>query len=359
MEGEMNVSDLEERKSATVHGVFVGGVSPIKKSRNKADVQYFESNFSDGDRTVRLVSFEPRLRKAVEDAYKTKREVAVTNCCVKRNRGDAFEILANNKSSITNSPKKFKVDDEVHKHAAGAPGISDLGTIEELKDLQEMQWVNVTGKVQSISPPEEIKGKGCTALLKQDFMFADGTGVCRGVVWQQQVDMLREEHSYKLLNVTIRSFNGGKYISLGERSEIQEIEDVGYVVDESVFNETGQLKVFNAEIVAVINSETYISCKNCNAKVLESSGNIAVCGKCSTKMKLSKCGKKSVTRVILEDEKENEHKVTIFSDILHQIVEYAKPLTNSVDLVEQLLLAPKLSYTINAKETVASVSRMI
>ena len=41
------------------------------------------------------------------------------------------------------------------------------------------------------------------------------------------------------------------------------------------------------------------------------------------------------------------------------MVEYAKPLTNSVDLVEQLLLAPKLSYTINAKETVTSVSRII
>lgn len=38
MEGEMNVSDMEECKSATVHGIFVGGVLPVKKSCNKADV---------------------------------------------------------------------------------------------------------------------------------------------------------------------------------------------------------------------------------------------------------------------------------------------------------------------------------
>ena len=292
MEGEMNVSDMGECKSAAVHGIFIGGLSPVKKSRNKADVQYFETSLSDGDKTVCVVSFEPRLRRDVEEAYKTKREVAIKNCSVKRNRSDTFEILANSKSSITNSPKKFRIDDEmVRKHAGVA---CDLGTTEELNDLKEMQRINVIGKVQSISPTEEIKGKstGCTPLLKQDFTLADGTSVCRGVLWQQQVDVLREECSYKLLNVTVRSFNGAKYISLGESSEIQEIENIGDVVVESTFTGFGELKVVKGEIVAVISSETYTSCKNCNAKVLESSRNIVECGKCNTKMKVSKCGKK-------------------------------------------------------------------
>ena len=71
MEGEMNAFDLEECKSATVHTIFVGGVSSIKKNRNRAHVQYFKTNFSDGDSTVRLVSFEPRFRKEIENAYKT------------------------------------------------------------------------------------------------------------------------------------------------------------------------------------------------------------------------------------------------------------------------------------------------
>ena len=53
---------------------------------------------------------------------------------------------------------------------------------------------------------------------------------------------------------------------------------------------------------------------------------------------------------------ENEYKVTIFSEILEQILNYAKSLTNSMDLVEQLLSAPKLTYTFNTKETVVSVS---
>ena len=46
MAGEMNVSDMEECKSVTIHGTFVGGVSPVKKSRNRSDMQYFKTSRS-------------------------------------------------------------------------------------------------------------------------------------------------------------------------------------------------------------------------------------------------------------------------------------------------------------------------
>lgn len=118
---------------------------------------------------------------------------------MKRSRGDALEILANSKSSIVSSPKKFKINyDEVEEKYIGVACDShDLGTIEELKDLQEHQRINVVGKVQFLSPAEEIKGKGAgsTKLLKQDFVLADCTGVSRGVTWQQQVNVLKKIHT--------------------------------------------------------------------------------------------------------------------------------------------------------------------
>lgn len=167
-----------------------------------------------------------------------------------------------------------------------------------------------------------------------------------------------EEDSYKFLNVTVRSFNGSKYISLGEKSEIQKVKDIGDVVDKSVYDGSGEVKVFKAEIVAVISVEMYSSCRNCNAKVLEVSKGIAVCSKCNSKMKLDKCGTKSIACVILEDEDNNECKVTIFSEVLDQIIDFAKPRSGSIDLAEELLLAPKLCFTITGKETVASVSKI-
>ena len=100
------VSDMAECNFATVHKAFVGAVSPLKSCRKKSDVQYFEANLSNGDKTVLVVSFEPRLRAEVEEANITQHQVAVSNCCVKRSRGNALEILANNKSSIMSLPKK-------------------------------------------------------------------------------------------------------------------------------------------------------------------------------------------------------------------------------------------------------------
>ena len=64
----------------------MGNISPIKTSRNNARVKYFEGQLSDGAKTVRFVSFEPKLRPQVEEARESLRRVALKNCIVKRSR---------------------------------------------------------------------------------------------------------------------------------------------------------------------------------------------------------------------------------------------------------------------------------
>ena len=62
----MDVSNLVFSTGAsslgTVHGVLVGEVSSIKMSRKRNDVKYFEGQCSNRKKTVRLVTFEPKLR---------------------------------------------------------------------------------------------------------------------------------------------------------------------------------------------------------------------------------------------------------------------------------------------------------
>ena len=68
---------------------------------------------SDGAKTVRFVSFEPKLRPQVEEARESLRGVALKNCTVKRSReAGELEVLVSSQTKITNSPKKFKVDDK-------------------------------------------------------------------------------------------------------------------------------------------------------------------------------------------------------------------------------------------------------
>ena len=248
-----------------------------------------------------MISFDPKLREQFEEAQKSQSSVALKNCIVKRGRSDELEILVNSKSSIINSPKKFKVTEgEVELLKASQCPV--LGTLEEVKDLAEHQQITITGKVLSISKSEQIVSKSSGKhLIKQDFAIADSTAAVRGVAWENYVDVLKENSSYKVTCATVRSFNGANYISVGERSTIEVKSDIGDVVEESIDGGSGDVKVVNAEIIAVISCESYRSCKNCDGKVNQINQILGKCGKCNTKLKLARCNSKKVGRIIIED----------------------------------------------------------
>lgn len=100
----------------------------------------------------------------------------------------------------------------------------------------------------------------------------------------------------------------------------------------------------------------YTSCRNCAAKV-ECTEDIVECSKCNTKMKATKCGIKNVARVIVEDTAKREHKVTIFSDIIDDIILFAELSGGNEDKTMQLLSAPMLQFTVSAKDIVLKVTR--
>ena len=142
--------------------------------------------------------------------------MALQNCVFKRSRsdGDEFEILVNKKTSITQSPKKFKVGEEDVLKIACAP---QLGTLEELKDLCEHQQVSLTGKVQLLLAVEEVVVKSTgKRLSKQEFVFADCTAACRGVLWEEHINEVKENSCYNIINATVRSM-GLSMCQLGKK----------------------------------------------------------------------------------------------------------------------------------------------
>ena len=76
----MDVSEVALSGSGTI---LIGQVSPVKSSKKRPDIKYFEGQISDDVKTMQLVSFEPTLRCKVEEAQKTKRSVALQNCSLR------------------------------------------------------------------------------------------------------------------------------------------------------------------------------------------------------------------------------------------------------------------------------------
>ena len=281
---DMDVSQVASSGTGTVHSMVIGEVSPVKSSKKRPEVKYFHGQISDGIKTMRLVSFDPTLRSKLEEVQKDKGSVALQNCFIKRGRdNDDFEVHVNNKTSIIPSAKKFRVDDKLI--ATQAKQSAALATLEEVKDAAEHQCVSLSGKVQSISPIERVLVKATGKQLnKQEIIIADGTAACRCVVWEAHTNQLKEGSSYNFDNVTIRSYNGSKYLSTGDKALINSVDDIGYVVDDLCSKKDTRSESRNC-----VSTDSYNSCRNCNGKITETSNpEIGECTKCNSKLKVSK-----------------------------------------------------------------------
>lgn len=347
---DFDVSDLTPTKIAKVHGVVVGEVSPVKESKKNSTCKYFQGQLSDGKKTVRMISFEPKLRQDLQKAKETQQEIALDNVCVQQNKlhQDTLEIVIGSRSSVTKSPKKFQISD----NALNEFSISNVSTIEEIRELTVNQHIDIVGKVFDIQPTEKLTSKsGDKKLNKQDLTLGDCTACCRCVAWENHIGVLEEDRSYRFNNVTVRSFNGVKYLSLSEASTITAIDDIGEIVEEYP-NEGQTLKVVEAEIHGVLNIEEYKSCMSCQAKVVEVNMGIGQCGKCGMKMKITRCENSTVARLLLTDTDDNKHKVTAFSKVIADIVKDSSGLDTSEKLLNN---TKKIKFTLK-QDIVSAVS---
>jgi len=219
----------------------------------------------------------------------------------------------------------------------------------------EHQQISLIGKVTSVLEEEELVKKSTGKVLRKcDFIIADATASCRGMVWEHNLNMLKEDTSYKIFNATVRSFNGAKYLSLSERAIIKAVDDIGDTADDMGFDGSGGISVVQGEIIAA-KTEVYLSCRCCSSKVMEV-GDIVQCAKCRVKVKTSRCSSKHIARVLLVDANDKEYKATIFDKIVKQVLRFCDAASGDID--DKLLNSPVLRYSIK-DEIVISVAKVV
>ena len=126
------------------------------------------------------------------------------------------------------------------------------------------------------------------------------------------------------------------------------MDDIGEVVDDDV-EEGSSVKVVKGEIIGVLTCDEYVSCRACKAKVLPIS---EIMGECNMKAKLQKCDLNTVARIQIEDENSKTYTVTAFQTVIDMISKDQE----GADLVEKLLRAPAMSFTITNKDILSNVS---
>ena len=358
---EMVVSEIVECKNAIVHGLVVGDISPIKASQKNSDVKFFESRLCDDKKMVRVISFAPQLRKDFTNAKESGEEILLRDCIIQQSKFNSqLEVLANSRTKILKSPKRFKIDENVVQTTSTSDDLDII--VSDLHDLAVNQRVNIVGKVVHMDAPMKIQSstsdKGC--LLKQDFTLADSTAATRAVLWEEKVACIELHQSYKFSNATVRQFNQKKYVSLSANCRIEKIDDIGDVDSTLLIDQhESPCRLIKGEIITVIRHDTYSACRMCKSKLPDASANLLKCTKCSAFTKANKTRTISTATMIIEDADGKEHQVTAFDDVIQQIIMTSISEATD-DTIQKLMNTPIIEFTINkSNNTVTSIATSI
>jgi hypothetical protein len=257
-------------------------------------------------------------------------------------------LLSNRSQIIKSSQKKF---DEINVDVEGSETFRAV-ILDETSIISVNEHVTVSVKVLKVGEKVPVTTKNGKKLDKQECIIADASANCRIVLWETTIGRLVVDKSYQVNNATVRAYQGQSYLSVSEATIITEIDDIDVVeLDEDNFASTEERNL-EGEIVGVMFSDEYLSCLACKAKVQEAGGSaVGECSKCHLKVKLSKCPKSLIARVMFDVNDGGFYKqLLLFGNELERVIENV----NGNDVTEKLLNVPKLKLSVSG-DAVTSV----
>ncbi len=183
-------------KAAKIHGVLTS-LSPMKASN------YFEGRIADNTKSMRLVGFDTVKQRDLATHHDNNQAVCLENCNIQKSKySDEMEVVVTKSTLVGDSPRKYP---KVVTPTATSSSI----TLDQLQGLKNYQRVTVVIKVLRADAKVEVK----PGLFKQDLCVSDATGTARLTVWQDTINTLNVEESYKLDNLMVCSFDNQKYLT--------------------------------------------------------------------------------------------------------------------------------------------------
>ena len=181
--------------NANLHGA-VTSLSAVKKGRNS---NYFDGTLCDGHCQVRLVGFLPAQQKKLNRFWVNKKAVVFSNCEVKQSRqgGDQMDVILKSSTEIGESPRSF----DTTVFTTSEPEASVI-TLNQIGSLDNYRKVVADVKVLSMMEPINVSG----GKKKQDVTISDESGTTKLTLWEEHVDSLVADSSYRLKNFLVREY---------------------------------------------------------------------------------------------------------------------------------------------------------
>ena len=270
----------EQRDSATVHCVLTE-LSPVKRSKKDENKTYFTAKLTDGKKSIRVVLFDSQLHSKMEKHFKDETPLAIANCSVNEQQqgygvSGEFELIASpRKTTIEPSLTKFEIPPDALADSVQPKSIN----LSELDSMVTHQKVKVIVKAIQVNAAQEVKKKGSWhSLMKHDIIIANATGCTRLVLWEEDINKLKEGVSYMIDGATIRNFKSLNYLTISGNCTVSTIEDIGEVEEPEIadinsaeglllLTQKDTLATIKGERISVSKLDCYRTCISCSSKV--------------------------------------------------------------------------------------------
>ena len=251
-----DIDNLETVSDTTAESSNIVGVlttvTPMKRGKRAS---FFEAKLTDGQKSMRVVCFQPNQQDRLRRLKETKDSVALVGCEVKKSRfSEELKAVLKTSSQINSSPEKFKLGDV---------GEEDSNIkLKSLAKKNNFEKVTLNVKVLRVEDVAKVSGN----LKKQDITIADDTAAERLTLWEGDVGRMEEDECYRLCNIVVRSYQGVKYLSFPKAgADMTTIGDIGDVVVDDLAEDF--TTVDGAVVIGVLTLDSYLASIVCKSKV--------------------------------------------------------------------------------------------
>lgn len=199
---------------------YIHALSPVKTAHNSR-MPYFDCLiWTDQDKKVHAVCFDPLQRVNLQQAYQQKSPVKI--CGIKRssstsfsNNQDQYKILKQAKISPTST--HFQCNAKIG---------SSLLTVEQALSADLYKNIDVRAKVISKQQNKQPILRNGKKIFKVDCIIANQTHSLKLVLWERLINQVDCGKSYLFRGITTRVFDDLKYLSTNEATIIEIKDDI-------------------------------------------------------------------------------------------------------------------------------------
>ena len=323
---------------ATVCGI-VHSLSPHPSPHN-----YFHGELTDGETVLSLLGYDDELQMKLKDHMDSKQTITLRNCQVSKNiKTDKLQVVVKSYTLIEKaSPDiQYTIQDP---STLGSPMIS----LDTLPNFNQYDRVTCRAKIIQIKESQSVS----TGKLKQEIIIADSTARAALTLWEDDVDSLKTNYTYRFNRLSVNKYAGRTELTLPQYgSTIEPIDNDNLMEDILVPEELNKTsKELNGVTITAVNQLQYlVRCTHCKKQSGTTNSKLFHCSYCDTSQKVKT---NTITaKLYVEDASGISHSLRAYSDSLSDIV------VADVISIENLLDSPPFSLTYNDFNVITSITR--